>query len=323
MSVYSASTVDPNTMTPSPPTSVYYVHSNESLRPDSDSRIDCSRSSATSKKDAPISETATQLPFSESYQIIKYAAKELESMSFSIYQDKAPELLKLQGIECAEQIELNKACRQLQRLFPELAERISKWLPDIRHLNVHRNKMTAKAFCKTFNEAASIASALEFEEVAGKLKSIAIEMDWCRSEMVKRTTILHKDLPESLNTEISQRLKGVLKAAEAGTQWEAKDHWEISGEVLGYTFEQKLEENPWSDPQAWGQNLDRKYLEPSRSSSEVSSSQGSPTVDREGTWRRKASKEAGHEQPANLEKKQAYVPPAKRCGWSPSRGRGN
>ena len=98
------------------------------------------------------------------------------------------------------------------------------WLPDLRHLSVHGQKTSALAMCKTFTEAASFAMLMVYETLGYGLRDIATEMDWCRSKMAKSNTTIHKHLPEDLKTEISQRLKGVLKAAQEGRRWEIKDH---------------------------------------------------------------------------------------------------
>lgn len=246
---------DPNTIRPSPPSSLYSVSSNESLRSASDANTGYSP-----KSNAAVCKTATQLPFIEFYDIVNYAAEELEHISFTILQKNDPAVLEEYEKEYPEQVELSWTSMQLYRRYPVLRdpgpewlpdilrETIRDWLPDIRHLNVHRNKITALAACKTFNEAAKFASAMKFEELGRKLKSFAIEMDWCRSQMVKSNVLLHKNLSEDLKAEISKRLRAVPKTAQAGIAWEAKDHWKVSREVLEYTFEQKCEEHAWCNP---------------------------------------------------------------------------
>lgn len=99
-----------------------------------------------------------------------------------------------------------------------------EWSLDLRHLSVRRNRVTALAACKTFTDAAIFARRVGYETLGYRLKDIAAEMDWCRSKMTKSNTTIHKHLPEDLKTEISQRLEGVLKAAQEGRRWEIKDN---------------------------------------------------------------------------------------------------
>lgn len=322
--------LDRNTIRPSPPSSLYSVSSNESLRSASDTHNEYSP--LDPKGNAAVCQTATKLPFVESYNIVNYAAKELESISFTILQENDPAILERKQKEYPEQVELSWTSMQLYSHYPVLEEPNPKpspewlpdilreplrdWVPDIRHLNVHRNDITALAACKTFNEAAKFASTMGFEELGHKLRSFATEMDWCRSQMVKSNTLLHKDLPEDLKAEISQRLTAVLKAAQAGITWEAKDDWRISCEVLEYTFEQKCEENPWCNPRVWGQDRDRKYIDTPRSSPTFpSSSRGPSKAESASTWRPTSERAAVQEKLSPQDKGKAYLPPAKRKGW--------
>ena len=292
------------------------VSSVQSLRSASTPKTNYSQSRGTSNGKYSVSPTATQLPFAESFKIFGFAARVLEHICFCILQDFAPHCLENEDIECAEQLELNRACKDLLHLdaTASLRNTLTGWLPDIRHASVHRNKMTALAACKTFHEAARFATTMGFEEEGGQFESIATEMDWCRAEMEKRKINLHKDLPQALKSIISQRLQGVLEAAEAGTEWKVQDQWKISEEVLGYTVEDKIRENPWSDPMAWS----RKCV--SSGSKDVSSKASCPwrssNPEKEDSWRQKPSGDEGQGQHSGQQKPKAYVPPGKRGGAS-------
>lgn len=158
--------MDPNTIKPSPPSSL------------------CSPSSLESLKSTSTPTTGYSLPFSVYLAIVKYAADECEIISFDVLQKHEPALLEERDIDCAEQVELNWSCKRLPPFCPKtLEECLQDWLPDIRHASVHRNKMTALAACRTIYEAANFATTMGYEEVGRKLISIATEMDWCRSGM--------------------------------------------------------------------------------------------------------------------------------------------
>ena len=307
--------MDPNTIIPSPPSSLCSVSSVESLRSASDTHT--RYSSLDAKSSAAVCKTATQLPFLEVYNIISYATKELERISFAILQENDPAVLDEYDKEVPEQVELSWTSMQIYGHYPALPEPspvwlpdmlrgpIRDWLPDIRHLNVHRNKITALAACKTFNEAAKFASTMKFEELGRKLKSFAVEMDWCRAQMVKSDILLHKNLPRDLKAEINQRLTAVLNAAQTGMAWEAKDDWKVSREVLEYTFERKCEENPWCKPRIWGPHRNHRYNNSPRFS--FSSSRGPSKAESAISWRPTSEQAA--------DKGKAYVPPGKRTSW--------
>ena len=186
-------------------------------------------------------------------------------------------------------VELNWACRQLPPHCPDsVSETLNDWIPDIRHAFVHRYKFSARAACKTVYEAAVFAKTMGYEALGRRLEDITREMDWCRVEMQKRSIgpsnhLLEQDLKKM----ISERLQGVLKASRKETGWEVKDGWKISAEVVDYTFDQKLEENSWADPRAWGQDRNRKYSSPSSSRSPPA--RPSSVVDKVDTWRSRVS----------------------------------
>ena len=312
----SPSIVDPNTVETSPPSSVCSLSSVNSLRSAFTPKTNYSQSQGTSNGKFSVSPTATQLPFAESFKIFGFAAKSLEVICFNILQEYAPQTLENDDIECAEQLELNRACKDFIHVNTTAPVRdiLKDWLPDIRHASVHRNKMTALAACKTFYEAARFAHDMGYEEESRVFQSIATEMDWCRAKMEKTGMVLHKDLPEPLKSTISQRLQGVLEAAEAGTEWRVQDQWKISEEVLSYTVVDKNIENPWSDPAAW-----IKKGAPSGSkdaSSKAPCSWRSSNPAKEDNWRQTPSSEEAQEQPSDQQKPKAYVPPGKRGGCS-------
>ena len=186
-------------------------------------------------------------------------------------------------------VELNWACRQLPPHCPDtVSETLNDWIPDIRHAFVHRYKFSARAACKTVYEAAVFAKSMGYEALGRRLEDITREMDWCRVEMEKRSVDQPNHLPEQdLKRLISERLQGVLKAARKETGWEVQDGWKISAEVVDYTYDQKLEENSWSDPRAWGQDRNRKYSSPS--SSRTPPARLSSVVDKVDTWRSSTS----------------------------------
>ena len=280
----------------------------------SNSNANYYQSRQTSNPNASASSTATQLPFVESYQLICYATKELEGMSFTIFQTN--DLLEGNDIEYPEQIELNLACREFRRFLPSSKLSMLDWLSDLRHLSVHRKRMTALAVCKTFTEAASFAMLMGYKALGSRLKDIATEMDWCRSKMAKSNTNIHKYLPEDLKTEISQRLKGVLKAAQEGRPWEIKDDWGISNEVSQYTLEQKLKENPWINRRvcrAWRCPCSQS----SRSFSTLSSPYKSFATRGESISWRTSSADADPRKIWIAPKPLVYVPPYRRRGCSP------
>ena len=310
----SSSIVDPNTIEASPPASVCSVSSVQSLRSASTPKTNYSQSRGISNGKHSVSPTATQLPFAESFKIIGFTAKALEAICFGILQEFAPHFLENEDIECAEQLELNRACKDLLHVsaVASLRDTLNGWLPDIRHAAVHRNKMTALAACKTLYEAARFANTMGYEEEGRQLESIATEMDWCRAEMDKTEAKLHKDLPQPLKSIISQRLQGALEAAEAGTEWKVQDQWKISKEVLGYSVDDKIRENPWSDPMAWSTN--RAPSGSKDASSKASCPWRSSNPEKEASWRQKPSSDEVQEQHSEQQKPKAYVPPNKRGG---------
>lgn len=165
-----------------------------------------------------------------------------------------------------------------------MSETLNDWLPDIRHAYVHRYKFSALAVCKTVYEAAVFAKSVGYEALGRRIEDIAAEMDWCRVEMEKRSG----DLPgeEEVKKMVSGRLQGVLKASRKEMGWEVKDGWEVSAAVREYTFEQKLEENAWADPRAWGQDRNRRYRDASASSGSRATPVRRPSVvDNVGSWR--------------------------------------
>ena len=236
---------------------------------------------------------------------------------FNILQEHAPHILENEDIECPEQLELNRACKDLKNVRATASQRnrLTQWLQDIRHAAVHRNKMTASAACKTFYEAARFASVMGYEEESRQFESIATEMDWCRAQMEKTKINLHKDLPQPLKSTISQRLQGVLEAAEAGTKWTVQDLWKMSEEVLGYSVDDKIRENPWSDPNAWSSNQAASGSKDAFP--KASSPWRSSNPEKEASWRQKPSSDEGQEQQSDQQKPKAYVPPGKRGGCSP------
>ncbi|KAL8783203.1 MAG: hypothetical protein Q9195_009451 [Heterodermia aff. obscurata] len=254
--------MDPNTILPSPPSSIYSSLPTSPTAADSFSR----RASTTP--------ATPQLPFPEVRRIMGFAQEELEAVSFAILEARGPEHLSAKDIDCADGVELNWACRQLPPYCPEnMAETLNDWLPDIRHAFVHRYRFSALAACKTMYEAAVFAKEMGYPALGARFETIAKEMDWCRLEMME------KGEEEECKIMVSERLQGVLKAARKEKGWVVRGGGGISKEVRGYTFEQKLEENGWADPRAWGQDRNRRY----RSTSGSRSPPG--LVDKVDSWR--------------------------------------
>lgn len=318
--------MDPNAIPPSPPSSIYSFNSTKSMQ----SATTSPSTQSFSRKASNYSPAASQLPFSEIRRVMGYAQEELEAISFTILENSDPNLLTAKEIDCAEGVELNWACRQLPPHCPaSMSETLNHWLPDIRHAFVHRHKFSALAACKTMYEAAIFAKTMGYDDLGRRFEDIVREMDWCRVEMDKGSIGSEKDFPEDLKIKkmVGGRLQGVLKASQKETDWEVKDGWKISAEVLEYTFNQKLEENPWADARAWGQDRNRKYQDSASSRSRLPSVRLSSAVDKMDSWRSSASscvspsdstpdKSASNssEKLSAQSSSKAYVPPAKRAG---------
>jgi len=253
---------------------------------------------------------------------MKYVAEELEAISFDILRHFAPALLEEQGFECKEQIELNWACRQFAYHCTGIEidlQSLTDWIPDIRHAAVHRHQMTALAACKTIHEAANLAFSLGSEEVGDKLQMIALEMDWARCEMIKHGALNDKMLPADVKQAVVDRLRGAISAAKDNVGRDQTNEWRLSNDVVSYTMDEKLMENPWADPKLWGQDRNRNYFGSSRSASM------SPPRGRQlDNWRSRSDDASLSVSPPRFSstapcpsisgKSQAYVAPAKRQG---------
>ncbi|KAG6999479.1 hypothetical protein G7Y79_00034g069020 [Physcia stellaris] len=324
--------MDPNAILPSPPSSIYSFNSTKSPQ----SGTTSPSTNIFSRKPSNYSPAASQLPFSEMRRVMGYAQEELEAISFTILQKSDPSLLTAKEIDCAEGVELHWACRNLHPHCPaSMSETLNHWLPDIRHAFVHRHKFSALAACKTMYDAAIFAKTMGYDDLGRSFDHIVREMDWCRVEMNKGSTGSDEDLPEDLKKMISGRLQGVLKASQKGSDWEVKDGWKISAEVLEYTFDQKVEENPWADPKVWGHDRNRKYQESASSCSRLSPLRLPSFLDKMDSWRPSASSpvslcdstpgkfaSSSSEKSLAQRSSKAYVPPAKRAGttsWTKNR----
>ena len=295
-------TMNPNTIVPSPPSSLCSSSSIESM---------CS-TAASSKTIPPTSTSVPLLPYGLQLNIFKYAQEELESICFEILQSRAPAVLDKKDIECKEMLELNWACRKLPEYCPDIDRRsLCDWIPDIRHAAVHRDKMTATAACKTLDEAAKLAFSLNFDKIADKLRKIATEMDWARCEMKNKGALTIKDLDKDVKEAIENRLMGVLAVIKAGTESKWHCRWEISREVTTYTMDDKIRAIPWSATSNWGQDRNRNYF---RSRSSVISTSPPCSSPQPRSWRGMNGDET------TQSKSRAYVPPAKREGSWANRG---
>ncbi|KAL8691917.1 MAG: hypothetical protein Q9218_002946 [Villophora microphyllina] len=301
--------MDPNTMKPSPPPSIYSPPSLESLR-------SASAQSSTSPKSPrttppPTIKSVTMLPFAVQLAIFKFVADALEGIFFEIFEEKGSTLLEEKEIECKEQLELNWGCRHLPQYAPNIdRESLNDWIPDIRHHAVHRNKMTATAACRTISEAGKLASSLGHHTTGHHLHYLASEMDQVRRQMKEAGALTDKDLPVEIKKGLLGRLTTALTTAAAGAAPLHHQHHELSPEVTAYTFEDKIRENPWTDMSHWNQDRQRNYLG-SRSSSLSWSLPSSRANQKQVS--RKASEEDLFASPR---KASTYLPPALRSQQS-------
>ena len=162
-------------------------------------------------------------------------------------------------------LELNFACRKLLEYCPQLDidwKALNDWIPDLRHAVVYRDRMTATAACKTVHEAGQFALSVGEVQVGRKCEFIAMGMDMERREMLRRMETLGvKVVTESVKEVAEQGLRELLTVAREETPaYEVGGGWVLSDEVKGYSVEEKMEENPWSDPRAWGHGRNRKYV---------------------------------------------------------------
>ncbi|KAL8662115.1 MAG: hypothetical protein Q9202_005007 [Teloschistes flavicans] len=288
--------MDPNTLKPSPPSSIYSRPSNDSLRASTSTPPQRTHPWAI----PPPSKTATMLPFAPQHRIFKHASETLEALLFATLSAHHPALLAQKDFDCPEQIELNWACRHLPATLPHPIDRqaLNDWIPDIRHHAVHRNRFTALAAVKTIAAAANLAHSLGSRPAGRRLGWLAGEMDAVRLAMVAAGALTDKHLPPPLQAALETRL---VAALADDTDAQQREPGQLSEEVGAYTVEEKMRENPWTDPGLWGQDRGRNY---SGSLSSSASPSSSPSF----------SSSAAAAAAAGSDGAGKYIPPAKRGG---------
>ena len=268
----------------------------------------------------PTSTSVPAFPYGLQLNILKYVQEELEGICFEVFQKHCPDFLEEKELDCKEMIELNWACKQLSTLEIEIDRKsLCDWIPDIRHAAVHRSRITATAACRLIDEAAKLAFSLGYDQVGEKIKMIATEMDWARCEIKKNGALTVADLSKDIKEAVEGSLTCVPAATKAGTQWKNEhSRWKISDDVTNYTIDDKMGENPWTDPTYWGQDRNRNYSRPGSTKSTPRTSPG-PNRRRSGNWRARIDEPASpseiwqaKDDASTLSKPQAYVPPAKR-----------
>lgn len=232
-------------------------------------------------------------------------------------------MLEVEQWECKQSVELNVACRVLP---PHTAGysidflNLIDWVPDIRHHAVHRKKMTALAACRTVYEGARFATSLGYKKVGDKLMAISLDMDWARCEMIKHNALNDKDLPEKVRAAVVARLESSIAAEGPHTKPKKKSHSKLSDAVFHYTVDEKLKENPWTDPRYRSQGHNRNKADPE--SSRPPSKSPSRGQQLETNWRTAGNVTSQSTSPptpaprtsslSTPSKPKAYVPPA-RC----------
>lgn len=162
--------------------------------------------------------------------------------------------------------------------------------------------MTATAACKTMDEAAKFAISFGYSMIGQKLRFLTFEMNSVRHELQRYGVSNAKELPAEAKKASEDRLVNALETARIGAALPPYDDQALDDDVLAYTIDDKIKENPWSNPVYWGQDKNRNYVKSWSSKTSPSS----------------ASSEAPKTLPAKKDdtscttSSSRYVPPARR-----------